>query len=107
MYSTAPTPSLEPGAVPLVNTHRHKNLISVDPDEHSSPQLAHTVVTYSMTLGIILPHTGWFWLWVADFSALCPILPGGSQTVLHGGRGDRCSHLSEGKMSLSNVMAKM
>lgn len=28
MYSTAPTPSLEPGAVPLVNTH---NQISIDP----------------------------------------------------------------------------
>lgn len=24
MYSTAPTPSLEPGAVPLVNTHTYK-----------------------------------------------------------------------------------
>lgn len=96
MYSTAPTPSLEPGAVPLVNTPRiiqshttvmttckHCILAARDRDFYLAP----------------LPHAGWFWLRFAHFSALCPILPGGPETLLHGGRGDRRRHLSEGSVS--------
>lgn len=94
MYSTAPTPSLEPGAVPLVHTHIKSN--------------RYWPVIYGMASGkwkstviLLSPCTGWFWLRFAHFQALCPILPGGSETLLHGGRWHRCCHLFEGKVRKS------
>lgn len=41
MYSTAPTPSLEPGAVPLVHTHTYKIKSAVQKPKHLLYQAGH------------------------------------------------------------------
>lgn len=37
MYSTAPTPSLEPGAVPLVHTHKSFNQTNIQTNDNFKP----------------------------------------------------------------------
>lgn len=55
-----------------------------------------SVFYHSLTDSLI--HTGWFWLRFAHFSALRPVLPGGPEALLHGGRWDGRCHLPEGQL---------
>lgn len=105
MYSTAPTPSLEPGAVPLVHPFIKSNLIIIDLVDHCLSYMTHThthIWERESAVFLICSCAGWFWLWLAHFQALCPILPGGFKTLLHGGRWHRCCHLFEGKVKKSS-----
>lgn len=43
----------------------------------------------------VLP-AGWFWLWLAHLSPLCPVFPGRSTALLNGGLRNWCHHSPQG-----------
>lgn len=93
MYSTAPTPSLETGAVPLVNAPpescdggQEKKKISNIPGRFEVPPR-------------LLLSPGRFWIRFADFKALRQVFSRRPEALLHGGRGDGRGHLPEGEVA--------